>query len=175
MRVLGLDPGLRNTGWGIIDVAGNRLRHVADGTVRSSAKAPLHERLVELYDGLATVIEDFSPDEAAVEETFVNKNPTSTLKLGMARGVVLLVPAKAGLQVAEYGANHVKKSVVGAGHADKTQVQAMVRMLLPGVAFSSPDAADALAVAICHAHHRQTEAATIRRVVHSDTAIGGGA
>jgi len=100
----------------------------------------------------------WTPDEAAVEETFVNKNPTSTLKLGLARGVVLLVPAKAGLPVAEYGANHIKKSVVGAGHADKTQVQHMVRMLLPGTTFKTPDAADALAVAICHAHHRQTEA-----------------
>lgn len=174
MRVLGLDPGLRHTGWGIIDVAGNRLRHVADGTVNSSAKAALHERLAELHDGLVGIIERLSPDEAAVEETFVNKNPTSTLKLGMARGVVLLVPAKAGLRVAEYGANHVKKSVVGAGHADKVQVQAMVRMLLPGVEISSPDAADALAVAICHAHHRQTEAATSRPVAGS-ALIGGDA
>ncbi len=173
MRVLGLDPGLRHTGWGVIDVAGNRLRHVADGTVNSSAKAPLHERLAELHDGLVEIIEQLSPDEAAVEETFVNKNPTSTLKLGMARGVVLLVPAKAGLRVAEYGANHVKKSVVGAGHADKVQVQAMVRMLLPGVEISSPDAADALAVAICHAHHRQSESAIAHRVANP-ALIGGG-
>ena len=159
MRVLGLDPGLRHTGWGVIDVTGNRLKHVADGTVDSTPSAELHERLVELHDGLSEIIERLGPDEAAVEETFVNKNPTSTLKLGLARGVVLLVPARAGLAVAEYGANHVKKSVVGAGHADKVQVQAMVRMLLPGVRISSADAADALAVAICHAHHRQTEAA----------------
>ena len=174
MRVLGLDPGLRHTGWGIIDVAGNRLRHVADGTVNSSAKAPLHARLAELHDGLVEIIGRLAPDEAAVEETFVNKNPTSTLKLGMARGVVLLVPGKAGLLVAEYGANHVKKSVVGAGHADKVQVQAMGRMLLPGVEISSPDAADALAVAICHAHHRQTEVATSRTVAGT-MVIGGGA
>ena len=174
MRVLGLDPGLRHTGWGVIDVTGNRLTHVADGVVNSSSKAPLHERLVELHDGLVEIIERLVPDEAAVEETFVNKNPTSTLKLGLARGVVLLVPAKAGLRVAEYGANHVKKSVVGAGHADKVQVQAMVRMLLPGVQIASPDAADALAVAICHAHHRQTEKA-IARPVADTAAIGGGA
>ena len=170
MRVLGLDPGLRHTGWGIIDVVGNRLAHVADGAVNSSPKAALHERLVELHDGLVAIIDRLAPDEAAVEETFVNKNPTSTLKLGLARGVVLLVPARAGLRLAEYGANHVKKSVVGAGHADKVQVQAMVRMLLPGVSISSPDAADALAVAICHAHHRQSEAAIARPVA----AIGGG-
>ncbi|MGK9167807.1 crossover junction endodeoxyribonuclease RuvC [Inquilinus limosus] len=158
MRILGLDPGLRHTGWGILDVDGNRLRYVADGSVDSDDKADLATRLVQLHDGLAEVLRAWAPDEAAVEETFVNKNPTSTLKLGLARGVVLLVPAKARLRVAEYGANHIKKSVVGAGHADKTQVQHMVRMLLPGATFRTPDAADALAVAICHAHHRQTEA-----------------
>lgn len=162
MRVLGLDPGLRHTGWGVVDVSGNRLVHVADGTVDSDDKAALSDRLVQLHDGLVAVIDRFAPDEAAVEETFVNKNPTSTLKLGLARGVVLLVPARAGLAVAEYGANHVKKSVVGAGHAQKSQVQAMVRMLLPGANISSADAADALAVAICHAHHRQTQAAVSR-------------
>lgn len=158
MRILGLDPGLRHTGWGILDVDGNRLRYIADGRVDSDDKADLATRLVQLHDGLVEVIRGWTPDEAAVEETFVNKNPTSTLKLGLARGVVLLVPALAGLSVAEYGANHIKKSVVGAGHADKTQVQHMVRMLLPGTTFKTPDAADALAVAICHAHHRQTEA-----------------
>ena len=158
MRILGLDPGLRHTGWGILDVDGNRLRYVADGSVDSDDKADLAIRLVQLHDGLVEVIRAWAPDEAAVEETFVNKNPTSTLKLGLARGVVLVVPALAGLAVAEYGANHIKKSVVGAGHADKTQVQHMVRMLLPGTTFKTPDAADALAVAICHAHHRQTEA-----------------
>ena len=159
MRLLGLDPGLRHTGWGVIEAAGNRLRHVADGAVHSSDARSLAERLVELHDGLARIIAEFRPDEAAVEETFVNKNPTSTLKLGLARGVALLVPALAGLPVHEYPANLVKKSVVGAGHAAKEQVQMMVRRLLPGAMIASPDAADALAVAICHAHH----AATSRR------------
>lgn len=156
MRILGLDPGLRHTGWGIIAVSGNHLAHVADGTVDAAVTAPLATRLVALHDGLAAVIERWRPDEAAVEETFVNRNASSTLKLGLARGVALLVPALAGLTVAEYGANHIKKAVVGAGHADKAQVQAMVRRLLPGATGISPDSADALAVAICHAHHRQT-------------------
>jgi crossover junction endodeoxyribonuclease RuvC len=156
MRLLGLDPGLRHTGWGVIEAVGSRLRHVADGAIHSSQARPLPERLVELHDGLARVIAEFLPEEAAVEETFVNKNPTSTLKLGLARGVALLVPALAGLAVHEYPANLVKKSVVGAGHAAKEQVQMMVRRLLPGAAIASADAADALAVAICHAHHAQT-------------------
>jgi crossover junction endodeoxyribonuclease RuvC len=156
MRLLGLDPGLRHTGWGVIEAAGNRLRHVADGAVHSTDARSLAERLVELHDGLARIIAEFRPDEAAVEETFVNKNPTSTLKLGLARGVALLVPALAGLKVHEYPANLVKKSVVGAGHAAKEQVQMMVRRLLPGAMIGSPDAADALAVAICHAHHAAT-------------------
>ncbi len=163
MRILGLDPGLRHTGWGVIAVSGNRLMHVADGSVDADISAPLATRLVALHDGLVAVIERWQPDEAAVEETFVNRNANSTLKLGLARGVVLLVPALAGLPVAEYGANHIKKAVVGAGHADKAQVQAMVRMLLPGVGSVSPDSADALAVAICHAHHRQTAAALTGR------------
>ncbi len=171
MRVLGLDPGLRHTGWGVIAVDGHRLVHVGDGTVDSDDAAPLSQRLVQLHDGLIDIIDRFAPDEAAVEETFVNRNATSTLKLGLARGVVLLVPARAGLSVAEYGANHVKKSVVGAGHADKAQIQAMVRMLLPGVAITGADAADALAVAICHAHHRQTQAAIAGRPL----AVGGAA
>ncbi len=165
MRILGLDPGLRHTGWGVIDIAGNRLRYVADGAVHSSEKAPMAERLVQLHDGLAEVVRSFAPTEAAVEETFVNKNPTSTLKLGLARGVVLLVPALAGLPVAEYGANHIKKSVVGTGHAAKEQVQMMVRMLLPGASPSSADAGDALAVAICHAHHRQTQSGIAARAL----------
>jgi crossover junction endodeoxyribonuclease RuvC len=165
MRILGLDPGLRHTGWGIVEMTDSRLAHIADGAVSTPADLALSDRLVRLLDGLGQVIADFAPDEAAVEETFVNKNPTSTLKLGMARGVVLLAPARAGLRVGEYGANHIKKSVVGAGHASKEQVQAMVRMLLPGVTFSTADAADALAVAICHAHHRQTEAGIARRAV----------
>jgi crossover junction endodeoxyribonuclease RuvC len=156
MRLLGLDPGLRHTGWGVVDMAGNRLTYVADGAVHSDGGRELAERLVELHDGLRAVIERYRPDAAAVEETFVNKNPTSTLKLGLARGVVLLVPALAGLPVAEYPANLVKKSVVGAGHADKQQVQRMVKLLLPGCLIQTPDAADALAVAICHAHHAGT-------------------
>jgi crossover junction endodeoxyribonuclease RuvC len=159
MRLLGLDPGLRHTGWGVIDVAGNRLSHVGDGVVHSREGRSLAERLVELFRQLNAVIDRFAPTEAAVEETFVNKNPTSTLKLGVARGVVLLVPAERGLPVFEYSANLVKKSVVGAGHAEKQQIQMMVRRLLPGAELASPDAADALAVAICHAHHAATQRA----------------
>ena len=158
MRLIGLDPGLRNTGWGIIESAGSRLRYVADGAVHTDADRPLAERLVQLHEGLVAVIAAYQPVAAAVEETFVNKNPTSTLKLGLARGVALLVPALAGLAVAEYPANLVKKSVVGAGHAGKEQVQAMVRILLPGCLTETADAADALAVAICHAHHAETAA-----------------
>jgi crossover junction endodeoxyribonuclease RuvC len=156
MRVIGLDPGLRHTGWGVIDVAGNRLAHVADGVVHAAVDQPLAMRLVSLYRQLNEVLERYRPDEAAVEETFVNRNPASTLKLGLARGVVLLAPAERGLAVAEYSANLVKKSVVGAGHADKAQVQMMVRHLLPGCVGGAADAADALAVAICHAHHAAT-------------------
>ena len=156
MRVLGLDPGLRHTGWGVIDVAGNRLSHVADGVVHPPTDLPLAERLVVLFRQLTAVLERFQPDEAAVEESFVNKNAASTLKLGVARGVVLLVPAERGVPVAEYSANLIKKSVVGAGHAEKEQVQMMVRRLLPGAAIRRADAADALAVAICHAHHTAT-------------------
>lgn len=154
MRLLGLDPGLQHTGWGVIEADGSRLTFVACGTVNSTSARPLAERLVELHDGLRAVIDEWEPAEAAVEETFVNKNPTSTLKLGLARGVVLLTPALFGLKVAEYPANLVKKSVVGAGHAAKEQVQMMVRVLLPASSAGTPDAADALAVAICHAHHR---------------------
>src|SRR5258708_10088179 len=153
MRVLGIDPGLRHTGWGVIDAAGNRLSHVADGVVHAPTNLPLAERLVALFRQLGEVLERFHPDEAAVEETFVNKNAASTLKLGVARGVVLLVPAERGVPVAEYSANLVKKSVVGAGHAEKEQVQLMVRRLLPGCAIAEPDAADALAVAIFPAPH----------------------
>ena len=153
MRLLGIDPGLQRTGWGIIDVVGTRLRHVANGVVPSTSALPIAERLAELYDGLEAVISEHGPIDAAVEETFVNKNPTTTLKLGLARGVALLAPARAGLPVAEYPANLIKKTVVGAGHADKRQIDAMVQVLLPGIAIAGPDAADALAVAICHAHH----------------------
>src|SRR5579862_5181066 len=159
MRVLGLDPGLRHTGWGVIDVVGNRLSHVADGVVHAPVDQPLAGRLVALFRQLAEVLERYRPDEAAVEESFVNKNAASTLKLGVARGVVLLAPAERGLPVAEYSANLIKKSVVGAGHAEKAQVQLMVRRLLPGCTIARPDAADALAVAICHAHHTATQRA----------------
>ena len=155
MRLLGLDPGLRLTGWGVIDVEGNRLRHVAHGVVKVASDRPLAERLTELFDGVVAVIAAQQPLEAAIEETFVNVNPASTLKLGQARGVVMLAPARAGLQVFEYAANLVKKSVTGAGHADKRQIAMMVGRLLPGVE-ATADAADALAVAICHAHHRAT-------------------
>lgn len=159
MRLLGLDPGLRLTGWGVIEIEGNRLRHVAHGVVRVTTAGALAQRLNELFDGVAAVVEAQRPLEAAVEETFVNVNPGSTLKLGQARGVVLLAPARAGLPVFEYAANLVKKSVVGTGHADKHQVATMVGRLLPGID-ATADAADALAVAICHAHHR----ASARRI-----------
>jgi len=158
MRLLGLDPGLRHTGWGIVDAEGNRLRHVASGRI-DSGEGTIAERLVRLHDGVAEVIGRYQPDEAAVEETYVNKNPSSTLKLGLARGAVILAPAKAGLAVAEYSPNLIKKSVVGSGHAEKAQVGHMVRMLLPGAEPSSADAADALAIAICHAHHAATRQA----------------
>jgi len=156
MRLLGLDPGLLHTGWGIVDAENGRLRYVADGAVHPDPSLPLPQRLASLHDGLNEIIARYRPTEAAVEETFVNKNPTSTLKLGLARGVVLLCPALAGLPVAEYPTNLVKKSVVGAGHAGKEQIQVMVRVLLPGARIETPDAADALAVAICHAHHAAT-------------------
>jgi crossover junction endodeoxyribonuclease RuvC len=155
MRLIGLDPGLRLTGWGVIDVEGNRLRHVAHGVIKVAGERSLAVRLCELFDGVAAVIVAQQPAEAAVEETFVNVNPGSTLKLGQARGVVMLAPARAGLPVFEYAANLVKKSVTGTGHAEKRQIAMMVGRLLPGVE-ATADAADALAVAICHAHHRAT-------------------
>jgi crossover junction endodeoxyribonuclease RuvC len=158
MRILGLDPGLRHTGWGVVESVGNRLRHIADGVVHSEAGDDLADRLAELFQGVQAVIARHQPEEAAVEETFVNRNPASTLKLGQARGVVLLAPALAGLSVAAYANNVVKKAVVGAGRAEKNQVGVMVRMLLPGCLAASEDAADALAVAICHAHHRTSRA-----------------
>ncbi len=156
IRLLGIDPGLRATGWGVVDVRGNRLAHVADGTVRPPVEGSLAARLAALHDALARLIDSHRPDEAAVEETFVNRNPAAALRLGQARGVALLAPAAAGLPVAEYPANLVKKSVVGAGHADKRQIAAMVCALLAIRSVSSSDAGDALAVAICHAHHRAT-------------------
>ena len=167
MRLLGLDPGLRHTGWGIIEAAGNRLSHVANGAVQSDGAAPLADRLLQLHDGLDRVIRDWRPEVAAVEETFVNKNPISTLKLGQARGVVLLVAALHRLPVTEYAPNLVKKSVVGVGHAAKQQIHAMVGMLLPGAGDPNQHAADALAVAICHAHH----AATAGRIAVADRKI----
>jgi len=153
MIVLGLDPGLGTTGWGVIRVEGSRLTHVANGQIRTDAKAPLATRLMTLDTALAAVIAEHRPDGAAVEEVFVNANAQSTLKLGQARGVVLLCAARSGAVVGEYAARLVKKAIVGTGGADKKQVQAMLGVLLPGVKLAGPDAADALAVAICHAHH----------------------
>ena len=158
IRILGLDPGLRRTGWGVIDSADNRLRYVASGTVTADPKRDLADRLMQLHEGVARLIELWTPDAAAIEEIFVNRNPGSTLRLGQARGAVMLAPARAGIAVHEYAANTVKKSVVGVGHADKAQVQAMVGMLLPAAGPQSADAADALAVAICHVHHAATRA-----------------
>lgn len=154
IRILGLDPGLGTTGWGLIRVEGNRLSHIANGQIKTNAKAPLAERLLALDTALHDLIREWQPETAAVEEVFVNKNPQSTLKLGQARGVVLLGAARAHVPVAEYAARLVKKSVVGTGAADKGQIQAMLKILLPGAAITGPDAADALAVAITHAHHR---------------------
>ncbi|HVH02985.1 MAG TPA: crossover junction endodeoxyribonuclease RuvC [Amaricoccus sp.] len=152
MRVIGIDPGLRRTGWGVVDVDGARLRHVANG-VCESAGAGLAERLCSLHVALTAVLAAWAPEAAAVEQTFVNKDAAGTLKLGQARGIALLVPAQAGLPVAEYAPNAVKKVVVGVGHAEKAQVAHMVRLQLPGVVLAGPDAADALAIALCHAHH----------------------
>ena len=158
IRLIGLDPGLRRTGWGVIEVDGSSLVHVASGAVTSTASLPLAERLSELFEALTGVLDRHSPAEAAVEETFVNKNPSSTLKLGQARGAVMLAPAQAGIPVAEYSANLIKKSLVGNGHADKNQVQTMVGVLLPSAKPETADVADALAIAICHAHHRRAPA-----------------
>jgi crossover junction endodeoxyribonuclease RuvC len=154
IRILGIDPGLRKTGWGVVVSEGSKLSFVACGCIESDGAAPLGERLRQLHEGLQRVIASQKPHEAAVEETFINRDPQSALKLGQARGIALVVPALAGLDVAEYAANLVKKTVVGVGHADKKQVQAMIRVLLPKAETRSADAADALAVAICHAQHR---------------------
>ena len=161
MRVLGIDPGLQNMGWGVIELDGPRLRHIANGVVHSD-KGELGERLLRLYRGLSAVIIAHAPTAAAVEQTFVNKDAVGTLKLGQARGIALLVPAEAGLEIGEYAPNAVKKAVVGVGHAGKEQVQHMVRHQLPGVIFDGPDAADALAIAICHAHHLQSRSLRIK-------------
>ena len=155
MRVIGIDPGLRNLGWGVIEVRGARLGHVANGICRSQG-TELPERLLSLYRQLQAVVEQYGPAVAAVEQTFVNKDGAATLKLGQARGIALLVPAQAGLPVGDYAPNTVKKTVVGVGHADKSQIAHMVRIQLPGIEIAGPDAADALAVAICHAHHSGT-------------------
>jgi crossover junction endodeoxyribonuclease RuvC len=154
VRLLGIDPGLRFTGWGLIEVDGNRLRHVADGVIATDSTDSVPGRLRVLHDALAALLAAHHVDEAAVEETYVNRNGTATLKLGYARGVALLAPTLAGITVAEYGAMTVKLAVVGTGAASKDQVQMMVRRLLPGATLKRADAADALAVAICHAHHR---------------------
>jgi len=153
MRILGLDPGLGTTGWGLIQADGNRLSHIANGQLRTDASEPLPKRLSHLASQLEALLVDHRPDAAAVEEIFVNKNPQSTLKLGQARGVALMIAARAGLDVGEYAPTLVKKAVVGTGGAEKVQVHAMVQRLLPGVQIAGPDAADALAVAITHAHH----------------------
>jgi len=158
IRILGIDPGLRRTGWGVIEADGNRLVHIACGSVTSDDKAPLSERLLAIHDGLTAVVAAHHPDEAAVEATFVNKDATATLKLGQARGIALLVPARAGLSVAEYAPNLIKKTIVGAGHGDKTQIRMMIGVLLPKAQPTTHDAADALAIAVCHAHHRQSAA-----------------
>jgi len=154
IRIIGIDPGLRNTGWGVVESLGNSLRFIASGTVKSDAKLSLASRLCQLHDGLEAVLHEFMPHEAAVEATFVNMDASATLKLGQARGIALLVPAKAGLPVAEYAPNTVKKAVIGVGHGNKEQIKLMVNMLLPKATYDSDDAADGLAIAICHAHHR---------------------
>ena len=161
VRLLGIDPGLRFTGWGMIEVDGNRLRHLADGVIATDSATAVPDRLKVLHDALAALLAEHRPHEAAVEETYVNRNGAATLKLGYARGVALLAPALAGIPVIEYGAKSVKLSVVGTGGAAKEQVQMMVRRLLPGATVRRADAADALAVAICHAHHRASRLAWI--------------
>jgi crossover junction endodeoxyribonuclease RuvC len=154
VRILGIDPGLNHTGWGVVEAAGNHLSYVACGRINPPASAEMGSRLAFLHAGLCKIIAEQKPDEAAIEETFVNKNAAAALKLGMARGAAMLAPASAGLSVAEYAANLIKKSVSGYGHAEKEQLARMVKIFLPTAVFDSPDAADALAVAICHAHHR---------------------
>ena len=154
VRIIGLDPGLRNTGWGVIESEGSRLSYIADGAVHSDADAPLAKRLLQIHQQLISVLNEFNPDEAAVEETFVNKDARATLKLGQARGAVMLAPAICQIPVSEYAPNVIKKTVVGAGHAEKDQVKHMVKLLLPRAVMKTADSIDALAIAICHAHHR---------------------
>lgn len=163
MKILGLDPGLGATGWGLILADGNRLAHIANGQIKTDTNASLPQRLAALSNQLESLIAEHRPDSAAVEEVFVNANPQSTLKLGQARGVIIMIAARGGLEVGEYAARLVKKAVVGTGGAEKAQVHAMVMRLLPGVKIAGPDAADALAVAITHAHHLASRRAGITR------------
>ena len=156
IRIIGIDPGLRRTGWGIVEITGNRLGFLGCGSVTTNDKDALSERLLMIHDGLMRVLDEFRPDEAAVEQTFVNKDAKATLKLGQARGIAMVVPARVGVPVAEYAPNLIKKSIVGAGHGDKTQVRMMIGVLLPKADPGSDDAADALAIAVTHAHHRQS-------------------
>ena len=164
VRILGIDPGLRRTGWGVIDIEGNWLTFVGCGSVEPAGDLPLASRLLAIHEGLAAVLGNFRPAEAAVEQTFVNKDGVATLKLGQARGVAMLAPAMFGIAVSEYAPNQVKKTVVGAGHADKNQIQVMLKILLPKAEPKSADAADALAVAITHAHHRGSAALKLKMV-----------
>jgi crossover junction endodeoxyribonuclease RuvC len=158
IRILGIDPGLRRTGWGVVAIDGNRLSFLACGSLATDDKAGLAVRLLAIHDGLRKVVEEHAPDEAAVEATFVNKDAVATLKLGQARGIAMVVPARAGMPVAEYAPNLVKKTIVGAGHCEKVQIRMMVKVLLPKADPQSDDAADALAIAVTHAHHRQSVA-----------------
>lgn len=164
MRILGIDPGLVRCGWGMIAVAGNRITHIAHGTCLSG-QGTLAARLLVLHDALTRIVETHAPTHAAVEQTFVNRDPVGTLKLGQARGIALLVPAQAGLPIGEYAPNAIKKAVVGAGHASKDQVGYMIRLHFPGIEVTGPDAADALAIALCHAHHLQS-AGRMQAAVH---------
>jgi crossover junction endodeoxyribonuclease RuvC len=163
MKILGLDPGLGTTGWGLIEMDGNRLAHIANGQIKTDSLMPLAQRLARLAEQLEVILADQKPDSAAVEEVFVNQNPQSTLKLGQARGVVLMCVARAGIAVGEYSPRLVKKAVVGTGGAEKAQIHAMIARLLPGAKIAGPDAADALAVAITHAHHWASSRAGITR------------
>jgi crossover junction endodeoxyribonuclease RuvC len=163
MRVIGIDPGLRNMGWGVIDVQGSRISHLGNGVCQSEGK-DLALRLLSLHEQLTDIVARFAPDTAAVENTFVNKDGAGTLKLGQARGIALLVPAQAGLDVGEYAPNKVKKTVVGVGHAAKEQVAHMVKLQLPGVVLNGPDATDALAIALCHAHYSRASKVKVKQM-----------
>ena len=157
IRILGIDPGLRKTGWGVIAVEGTRISYVGCGSVNPDTTLEMAARLADLHAGLSKIVAAYQPDEAAIEETFVNADARSALKLGAARGVAMLVPAQAGLSVAEYSPNHVKKTVVGAGHAEKQQIRMMIKVLLPKSVVKTDDAADALAIALCHAQNRNVK------------------